>query len=106
MKLIKKLKSLSDKDQVKTAIFSAGLVLPVYESYFPDDLRVRNAIRAADVADAIRAAYAAYVNAAYAAYAAAYADDAAYAADAVRHSVKAGAKKRMVYEFMARLSAS
>ena len=111
MKLMKNLKSLSGEDQIKTAIFAAELVLPVYENYFPDDLRVRNAIRAADVADAIRAAYAAYADAAYAdaaayaadaadaaaaayaAYAAAYADDAAYAADAVRQQHQGGREK-------------
>ena len=93
MKLIAKLKKLSGESQVKTALFAARLVLPVYESYFPDDSRVRNAVYAA--ADPVYAAYAA--DPVYAA---------ADAARAVRHGVKAGAKKQTIYEFMERLSAS
>jgi hypothetical protein len=128
-KLLKKLKSLSEKNQVETALFTAQLVLPVYESYFPDDNRVRNAIERGKKRDADAAyadAYAepatahcvvfAAASAAYAVYAvAAYAASAAYAAyydadydadDAVCYGIRAGAKKQTIYKFMKRLSAS
>jgi len=129
-KIFKKLKSLSASDQVKTALFTAELVLPVYESYSPNDNRVRRAIEtgktcAASAADAAvyavyaadaaaDAVYAAADAAVYAVYAASYAaTDAAdaavyavYAAAAVRQGLNAGAKKQTVYEFMKRLSAS
>jgi len=96
---------LSNKNQVKIAIYSAKLVLPIFEERYPNDDRPRKAIDAAYAAAADAAAYAAAADvaadaayadaaasaaraaasaayAAYAAYAAAYAADAAnYAAD-------------------------
>jgi hypothetical protein len=108
-KLIEKLNTLSTKNKVKSALFAAELVLPVFESLKPKDNRVRRAIElgktatdaayaATDAAtDAANAAYAAAYAAAnaaaaaaadaYAAYAAAYAAaDAAYAAYAAANA--------------------
>lgn len=46
-KLIEKLKELTPEQQVKTALFAAELVLPVFEAVYPDDQRPRRALEAA-----------------------------------------------------------
>ena len=79
-------KSVNQKQAIRVAIFSAELVIDIYEKKYPEDKRPRQAIEAAKAylkkpnevnnAAANRAANAA-ANAAYAAYAAA---NAAYAA--------------------------
>jgi len=86
----------SDQDWLDLAIYTAGLVLPIFESSFPNDNRPRTAIgsgSAADAADAARSAAdvgaRSAAHAARAAVAAAdamtrKADAAAYAAQAVK----------------------
>ena len=124
--LIKKFETLSRKDRNKTAFFAAEIVLPIYESYFPGDDRIRKAIESGKKAplantarqwpdESYEAAYAANTNANYAAaraaYAAAYAAanayddyDGANAAAAIKRAIKAGAKKKTIYDFMCRLN--
>ena len=118
--LIKKIDALTRKQKVRAALFTAELVLPVYEYYFPSDSRPRLAVEKgkaaaavddADAAAAYAAAYAAYAAAVDDAYAAAYAAyaaaDAAYAAtdaaDAIRRGILAGAKKKTIGLFIDRL---
>ena len=104
-------KSVNQKQAIRVAIFSAELVIDIYEKKYPEDKRPRQAIEAAKAylkkpnevnknaaANAALAAYAAAAAlaadyaAAYAAYAAAYAaadDNAAYAAYAAAYAAKA-----------------
>ena len=78
-------RAMTHKQKVAYAIFAAKQVLALFEAWYPNDMRPRNAIMAAEhflktgeTAGLRDAAYAA----AYAAYAAANAADAAYAANA------------------------
>jgi hypothetical protein len=83
------------KDSVKLAIYSAELVLPIFEKEYPKDKRLREAIQAAKrylrkpskaAADAVNAAYAAADAAHAAAYAGVYAVNAAYAGVYAAHA--------------------
>jgi hypothetical protein len=100
----------SRRDWLDLAIYTAGLVLPIFESRFPDDKRPRTAIASGTAADAAAAAGCAAdmgarsaAHAARAAVAAAdaitrTADVAAYAAQAVKsadgaaHGISAAAR--------------
>ena len=104
-------KSVNQKQAIKVAIFSAELVIDIYEKKYPEDKRPRQAIEAAKAylkkpneanksaanAAAYAAANAAYAAVNVAAYVAAYA---AYAADAAATSkldLIAIAKKALSY---------
>jgi hypothetical protein len=105
----------SRQDWVNLAIYTAELVLPIFESRFPDDNRPRTAIGSGSAADAADAAGSAAnigarsaAHAARAAVAAAdamarNADAAAYAAQAVKsadgaaHGVSAAARTNVHY---------
>ena len=93
---------LNDANKIKYAVFAARKVLPTYEGRYPDDLRPRLAIEAAEKfisdpseinKDACAAAARVAGAAAHAAYAAdadyAAAADAADAADAARAAARA-----------------
>lgn len=100
----------SGQDWLDLAIYTAELVLPIFESRFPDDKRPRTAIRsgsAADAADAAgsaanigarsaahaaRAAVAAADAMTRAADAAAYAAQAVKSADGAAHGISAAAR--------------
>ena len=94
MKIVKAYR-WTKKDSLQLAIFSAELVLPIFEKKYPDDYRPRKAIEAAKKVlqkdtkkNRLAAADAAYA-AAHAAHAAAHAAYAAYAADAAADAVYA-----------------
>ena len=120
---IKKAYKWTKEESVKLAIFSAELVIDLYEKKYPKDSRPREAIeaaktylkdpseknraaayaaaraaaRAVDAADAAYAAYAAARAAAYAAARAAYAADAAdAAARAARAAAYAAAREKIL----------
>ena len=120
---IKKAYKWTKEESVKLAIFSAELVIDLYEKKYPKDSRPREAIKAAktylkdpseknraaayaaaraaaravDAADAAYAAYAAARAAAYAAARAAYAADAAdAAARAARAAAYAAAREKIL----------
>ena len=63
-KVLYKFTGLTTEEKIKTALFAAELVLPVYESFYPKNTSVRKAIRLG------KTAAAAYAAAAYAADAA------------------------------------
>jgi hypothetical protein len=83
------------KDSLKLAIYSAELVLKIFEDKYPDDKRPREAIEAAkkvlfkDTKKNRDAAHAAYTAAAHAARAADDAAHAAHAADDAAHAAHA-----------------
>jgi len=81
------------KDQcVEIAIYSAELVLHIFEKEYPNDDRPRKAIEAAREYLKLKTSAAAYAaDAAYAAYAA-YAADSAYAASAAARVADAAAR--------------
>jgi len=73
---------MNKKQEVQYAVFSAELVINIFEKKYPDDKRPRKAIEAAKnyISNPCRKTRAAAAAATTAAYDAAYADDAAYAA--------------------------
>ena len=106
---------LPKDEKIKYAIYSARLVIDIFEKKYPNDNRPRKAIEVAELylegkvtneqirdaaADAVAAyaAYAAYAAAAYAAYAA-YAADAvaAYAADAAYAAAYAATDRKKMF---------
>ena len=97
---------LNREDCIRYAIFAAKQVIHIFEKKYPEDLRPRKAIEAAENylnnPDAAYAAAAAYyadaADAAYAAYYAAYAAYAAYAPDAADAAYYAAYAAYSAYE--------